>query len=185
MKKFSKQINQKMTEEPKQEFKIDEARVFKNKILGLMDSYLKVVSHGPVDDRYLAGNVSIDGKEMLAEAFVNLLSEESSNKQTAILESLKSKIGDWEAIDNLIDSINENNIKIENKFKFDSMIRKYSSDEDSLLMIMESKASSINNNKTINDYINLIKESKLSQDSKHKAQKIYNTRKNELPKEQF
>lgn len=182
MKKFSKQIDQKVNEEPKQEFKVDEAQVFKNRVLGLMDRFLKVQSYGPVDDRYLAGSVTIEGKELLAEAFMGLLTEESNNKQTAVLESLKSKVKDWEAIDKAIDNINEKNVSINNKIKFDSMINKYSSDEEGLLMVIENKTSNINDLKTINDYINLTNESGLSSDVKYKAQKIYDTRKNELPR---
>ena len=166
MKKFSKSINQKINEEPKKEYKIDEVAEFKQQLLSLMERFLKVQSYGPVDDRYLNGSVTIEGKEMLAEALLELLTDKANNKQTAVLESLKSEISNWEVIDRKIDSINESKPVLENKIKFDKFLNKYSSDEESMLMVSESKASNITKKETLNDYIKLVERSKLSETTK-------------------
>lgn len=176
MKKFSKSINQKINEEPKKEYKVDEALEFKHKLLSLMERFLKVQSYGPVDDRYLNGSVTIEGKEMLAEALIGLLTKTSNDKQTSVLESLKSKINDWEVIDEKIDAIKNNNISFKNKIKFDKFIDKHSNDEESLIMITENKSKNIKNKETLNDYIKLLENYNISDETKISMREIYEKR---------
>jgi hypothetical protein len=118
MRKFSKITNQKVSEEPKIENKVDESSLLKVKMVNLMDQLLKIQSYGSVDNRFLSGSVKIQGKEMLAEALLDLLSEKSIDDQTKVLEGLKNKIGDWETLDNEIESIKKSDVSLNNKIKF-------------------------------------------------------------------
>jgi hypothetical protein len=176
MKKFSNSINQKINTEPKEIKSVDEALELKQKMISLMERFLKVQSYGPVDDRYLSGSVTIEGKEMLAEALLDFLSSDSSEKQIALLESLKKSVNDWEAIDNKIDSIKSKSTSLNSRSKFESLINNYSSDEESLLMVVKEKADNITESSTLKDYIKLVESSKLSSDIKSKMNKIYEAR---------
>jgi hypothetical protein len=167
MKKFSKITNQKVNEEPKVENKVDESSLLKIKMVNLMDKLLKIQSYGSVDNRFLSGSVKIQGKEMLAEALLDLLSEKSIDEQTKVLENLKSKIRDWEAIDNEIESIKKSDISINNKSKFLKILEKYN-DEETLLLFLESKIPNIKDNKTLLDYKELTINSNLSKETKEK-----------------
>lgn len=167
MKKFSKITNQKVNEEPKVENKVDESSLLKIKMVNLMDRLLKIQSYGSVDNRFLSGSVKIQGKEMLAEALLDLLSEKSIDEQTKVLENLKSKIRDWETIDNEIESIKKSDISINNKSKFSKILEKYN-DEETLLLFLESKIPSIKDSKTISDYKELTINSNLSKETKEK-----------------
>lgn len=174
MKKFSKITNQKINEEPKVDKKIDEAEEFKFKMLDLMEKFLRVQSYGPVDNRYLAGKVKIEGKEVLAEALLDLFSDSSNKKQKAILESLKSDIKDWNVIDSKIDSISKHDISLTNKLKFQRMLERY--DEESILLFTENNIEKITDKKTLNEYSLLIEKSNLKQETKQNIINIYNSR---------
>lgn len=174
MKKFSKITNQKINEEPKVDKKIDEAEEFKFKMLDLMEKFLRVQSYGPVDNRYLAGKVKIEGKEVLAEALLDLFSDSSNKKQKAILESLKSEIKDWNVIDDKIDSISKDDISLTNKLKFQRMLERY--DDESVLLFTENNIEKITDKKTLNEYSLLIEKSNLKQETKQNIINIYNSR---------
>jgi len=174
MKKFSKITNQKINEEPKVDKKIDEAEEFKFKMLDLMEKFLRVQSYGPVDNRYLAGKVKIEGKEVLAEALLDLFSDSSNKKQKAILESLKSDIKDWNVIDSKIDSISKDDISLTNKLKFQRMLERY--DDESILLFTENNIEKITDKKTLNEYSLLIEKSNLKQETKQNIINIYNSR---------
>lgn len=167
MKKFSKITKQTINEEPKVEVKLDESSVLKYKMLTLMDRLLRVQAYGAVDNRFLSGSVKIDGKEMLAEALLDLLSDNKIEEQTKILEGLKGKIKDWETIDNEIESIKKNNVSLNNKIKFFKILEKYQ-DEETLLVFLESKIPNIKDEKTLVDYKELTLNSNLSQETKSK-----------------
>lgn len=167
MKKFSKITNQRVSLEPKVENKVDESLLLKIKMVNLMDKLLKIQSYGSVDNRFLSGSVKIKGKEMLAEALLDLLSEKSIDEQTKVLENLKSKIRDWETIDNEIESIKKSDISINNKSKFLKILEKYN-DEETLLLFLESKIPNIKDNKTLLDYKELTINSNLSKETKEK-----------------
>ena len=174
MKKFSKITNQKINEEPKVDKKIDEAEEFKFKMLDLMEKFLRVQSYGPVDNRYLAGKVKIEGKEILAEALLDLFSDSSNKRQKAILESLKSDIKDWNVIDSKIDSISKDDISLTNKLKFQRMLERY--DDESVLLFTENNIEKITDKKTLNEYSLLIEKSNLKQETKQNIINIYNSR---------
>lgn len=167
MKKFSKITKQTINEEPKVEVKLDESSVLKSKMLTLMDRLLRVQAYGAVDNRFLSGSVKIDGKEMLAEALLDLLTDNKIEEQTKILEGLKGKIKDWETIDNEIESIKKNNVSLNNKIKFFKILEKYQ-DEETLLVFLESKIPNIKDEKTLVDYKELTLNSNLSQETKSK-----------------
>jgi hypothetical protein len=173
MKKFSKITNQTINEEPRKDFSINEKEETKLKIVNLMDRLLKIRSYGSVDNRFLSGSVKIEGKEMLAEAILDFLSELSNKEQSKILEGLKSEIKDWDVIDKKIESLNKKSPSIENKLKFKSFLERWGSDEETLIMLAEFKSEKIKNKQTISDYISIIEESEISDSLKEKIKKVY------------
>lgn len=167
MKKFSRITNSKIGEEPKVDIKIDESSILKMKMVNLMDRLLKIQSYGSVDNRFLSGSVKIKGKEMLAEALLELLNDKSVTEKTKVLEGLKNKIGNWEVIDAEIDLLNKIEISLKNKSKFTKILEKYN-DEETLLLFLESKIPNIKDNKTLLDYKELIINSNLTRETKSK-----------------
>ena len=178
MKKFSKITGQKVNEEPKVEIKIDEAETFKMRVLNLMDQYLTVTTFGPVDRHLRAGNIKISGRELLAEALIDLLNSGKEEEQIKVLESLKNEIRDWQVIDEKIQSIKKEKTLISNRNKFNSMLKKY--DSESLIEFTKESVNKIKDKKTLADYHNLTLESKLSSETKSKLIEIYSERLNQL-----
>lgn len=180
MKKFSNITGQKVSEEPKVEVKIDESELFRNRLMSLMDQFLSVQTHGPVDRYQRAGLIKIAGKEHLVEALLTLLQEKTTKEQTKLLEGLKSEIKDWEVIDNRIQLLQEKNIpSTNNRNKFNSLINKY--DGENLVEFTKESISKIKNVKTIKDYTTLTLENKsLDKETKSLLIEIYNERLNQL-----
>ncbi len=177
MKKFSKITNQKVNEEPKIDVRIDEAKVIKYKMIDLMDRFLSVTTYGPIDRYQRAGLIKISGKEMLAEAIADMLADVSTKEKTILLESLKSKIGDWEEIDNQIESLNKEKILITNKSKMSKLLEMYGDDEEMLITLVEAKSKKITDKKTLIDYNTLISENKtLNDETKARMVEIYTER---------
>lgn len=177
MKKFSKITNQKINEEPKVEKTINEADILKSKVMNLMDNLLTIRTHGPISRYYDAGSVKIAGKEMLAEAILDMLTEKSTDDKTKLLESLKSQIKDWEVIDNQIEYLNSGNKpSLSSKNKFSQLLEMYSEDEELFTEVLESTVNRINVVKTLEDYSTLTTESKLSEETKSKISEIYSNR---------
>lgn len=164
MKKFSKISKTSVNQEPKVDTKISESDIFKAEIVKLTNKLLKIQSYGAVDNRFLSGSVKIEGKEMLAEAILDLLQDKNKKEQTKILENLKSKVKDWEAIDKTIEEINKTP-NFNNKVKFNKILEKYK--DDSLVIYMESIKDKLNED-TINDYIILLNESDVKTEYKNK-----------------
>lgn len=180
MKKFSNITKQKISEEPKVEVRqLNEEDLFKAKLLNLMDQILSIRTYGPVDRHQRAGLIKIAGKEMLVEAILDILSEETTKEQTKVLEGLKSEIRDWEAIDAKIESLNQERVSLSNKNKFKSLLENYTEDE-LLVKVVENDINKITKEKTLADYIKLTSESKLSQSTKSELIKIYSNRLNQL-----
>ena len=179
MKKFSKITNSTVNEEPKVDIKVDEATSLKLKILDVLDRYLKVQAYGPVDNRYLAGKVVIAGKEMVAEALLDFLKEDSNKKEEKVLESLKDKIQDWEALDSAIEALRAKRPSLNNKMNISKLLEK-GYDEESLVAFVESGVSNLNDSDTLKDYYKLISDSKLSEDTKLKILNIYQSRIDEI-----
>jgi hypothetical protein len=148
MKKFSNISNVKVGQEPeKKEVKINEEDAFKSQVVSLMDSYLRIQTYGPVDRYLRAGTLKIAGKEMFAEALLTLMSDKSLKEQSAILESLKSTVRDWESIDEKIDQLNSKieetetkNKMIEHRDKLVSLYERYGKDEEILFKMVESSS---------------------------------------------
>jgi hypothetical protein len=165
MKKFSKITNQSIGKEPKVDVKI-ESDILKKEMLELMDKYLRIQSYGSVDNRFLSGSVKINGKEMLAEALLDIISNKSKKDQVSILESLKSKNKDWQSIDNEIKSIKDKN-KSYLSNKFSKVIERYKDDINTLKMVLEKKLSNVNDTNIIENYKTKIKDSEfLSKEDK-------------------
>jgi len=177
MKKFSKITNQKVNEEPKVEKTINESDILKFKVMNLMDDLLTIRTYGPVDRYLRAGSIKIAGKEMLAEAILDILTEKSTDDKTKLLESLKSQIKDWEFIDSQIEYLNSGNKpSLSSKNKFSQLLEMYSDDEDLFTELLESTVNRISVVKTLEDYSTLTTESKLSEETKSKISEIYSNR---------
>jgi hypothetical protein len=184
IKKFINMTGQKVNEEPKVEVKqLNEEEIFKVKLMNLMDQFLSVRSYGPVDRHQRAGLIKIAGKEMLVEAILDILSEETTKEKTKVLEGLKSEVGDWEAIDAKIESLNKEKVSLSNKNKFKGLLENYTED-DLLIKVVENDIEKITKEKTLKDYIQLTTESKLNSTTKNELVKIYSSRLNQLSSEQ-
>jgi len=151
MKKFSNITNAKIGQEPeKKDVKLNEEDTFKMKVIALMDNYLKIQTYGPINRYLVQGTFKITGKEMFSEALLSLMTDKSIKEQTAILESLKTSIGDWESID---EKINQLNTKLEetnsknamnpHRHKLTALYEKYSKDDEILLMMTENSSNKI------------------------------------------
>ena len=149
MKKFSKITNQKVNEEPQAEIVISEQDMFKASVLNLMERLLTIQTYGPVDRYLRAGSIKISGKELFVEALVDLMNDQSLKEKAKLLEGLKSKIKDWEALDKGIDEINSklnesNKGKMLNhRNKLTSLLRIYKDDRETLLQQIEEQANKI------------------------------------------
>jgi hypothetical protein len=132
MKKFSNITGQKVAEEPKVQVKITEADIFKSKVMALMDDFLRVQMYGPITRYHVTGTMKVAGKELFLEALLDLLDAKSNGEKIKLLESLKTKIKDWQIIDESIEEIqkvptglhkHKNSVKsLYNKYKSDSEI---------------------------------------------------------------
>lgn len=179
MKKFSKVTGVKVTEEPKIEVKKSPDSEVRGKIIALMDQFLTVRTYGPVDRYQRAGLIKIGGKEMLAEAIIDFISESNNKSQVKLLEELKNDLGDWKSIDDKIESISNNQTLLCNRNKFNSVVEKYD-DEDLLVQFISTGVDKIENKKTLIDYITLTNESRLQNLTKTKLISIYNNRLNQI-----
>lgn len=172
MKKFSSVTNQTVSDEPKVDAKIDEATIFKSRVINLLDQFLSLRHHGPIDRYFQQGTVSIQGKELVAEALLNFIDGNTIKEQTKLLESLKSNLRDWETIDNKIDEINSNKTDFKTNHKVNQLLEKYGSDEEMLISVIKEKAKKINNTKILESYIKSINASKVSSSTKDKIKTI-------------
>lgn len=140
MKKFSKITDYKISSEPKKQ-KVEESieDIIKRNLLSLMDRNLRVQSYGSVDNRYLSGSVKVEGKELLAEAILDLFTELSSSKEIKALESLKSNIKDWNIIDEKIDQIKNHKSNYKQRYKLKKIVERYKDDENLLIKVLKEK----------------------------------------------
>jgi len=148
MKKFSTTTGQKVNEEPKVEIKkVNEEDIFKSKVMDILDKNLKITTYGPVDRYLRAGSIKISGKELFLEALLDLIEDNSNKKVKSILEGLKSKIRDWETIDEAIENIEvtnrENNFKHLNKVL--SIYNKWGADKKLCKQMFEKHIDGIKN----------------------------------------
>jgi hypothetical protein len=153
MKKFSNISNVKVSEEPKVEVKqLNEEEMFKAKVMNLMEQLLSIRTYGPVDRYLRAGNIKVAGKEMFLEALMDLLKDKSSKEEKRILESLKSTLSDWEAIDSKIDEVNqkiaegqEKDKMIPHRNKLKSLYNNYGQDEEMFMNMVQEACNKITN----------------------------------------
>lgn len=156
MKKFSNITNSKVGQEPeKKETKMNEEESFRFALMGLIDKHLHIQTYGPIDRYLRAGTIKITGKEALAEALSELMSDKSTLEKTMLLESLKSSVGDWQAIDEKIKEVGTDwgNKKKERMLaphvqKIEEMVDKYGDDEE---MLIEMAKKSANKMRTFNN----------------------------------
>jgi hypothetical protein len=141
MKKFSKITNQKIGEMPTKEVKKPSNEdIFKIEVLSLLEKFLCVRTHGPIDRYSRAGNIDIVGKEHFVEALINLLSEKTLKDQSKLLEGLKSELKDWSIIDRKIEEFSKkienipSNKLINQQKKILSIYENYKDDEELLLI---------------------------------------------------
>ncbi len=150
MKKFSNITNQEVGKEPNKDTRINEQETLKMKLLNLMDNYLKIQTYGPIDRYLRAGTIKIMGKEIFAEALINIMGEKSLKEQTKLLESLKSGLRDWELIDERIEEVNvkiaesqEKSKMLIHRNKIISIYEKYGNDEEMLMTMTEKSCEKI------------------------------------------
>lgn len=156
MKKFSNITNAKVGQEPeRKDPKMNEEDSFRFALMNLMDRYLHIQTYGPIDRYLRAGTIKITGKEALAEALSELMSDKSTLEKTALLESLKAKVRDWEVIDEKINEVGTEwtNKKSEKEMstqrqKIESLIEKYGQDEEILLEMAKKSAERIKSQST-------------------------------------
>lgn len=150
MKKFSKITGQKVAEEPKVEIKITEADVFKSKVMSLMDDLLRVQMYGPITRYHVAGTMKVTGKELFLEALMDLLDAKSNGEKIKLLESLKSKITDWQIIDETINTLSlEPSDLYKQRSVIKSLYNKYKSDTNLLMEQTEISANRIKNSESV------------------------------------
>jgi len=118
MKKFSRMSNYEVPNLPREE-KVDEAaskrEELRHRVIKLMDDLLSIRSYGSARPEIMIPT-RIAGKEMLAEAIVDLV--ESGGKMEAVkaLEALKTTNRDWMSIDEKIAEMSQSrNLKMERK----------------------------------------------------------------------
>lgn len=109
MKKFSTITGAKVGQLPesKQDNLIqDNMDILKCTIDSMIDDYLKIEFYGPYTTEHFQQTSKIEGRESFIEALISLLKEKEVKEQIKVLESLKSNIHDWKAIDEKIDTLN-------------------------------------------------------------------------------
>ena len=148
MKKFSNISGTKVGQEPQKETRMNEEESFRHALMGLIDKHLHIQTYGPIDRYLRAGTIKITGKEALAEAFAELMGDKSALEKTALLESLKARVGDWEAIDEKIQEVGQDWSKMQQERllaphvrKIEEMLERYGDDEDMLIEMAEKSAS--------------------------------------------
>jgi hypothetical protein len=117
MKKFSSVIGVKVNEEPKPQANKEEQRInlLREKLMKLMNDFLKIQSSGAARTELVNSAVSITGKENLADAIIDLISNEFGEEKINLLESLKFEMSDWLTIDNKINQLGNKMIQEKNQ----------------------------------------------------------------------
>ena len=176
MKKFSNITNQSVGQEPKVDTtKIDEATVFKVRVMKLMEQFLSIQTYGPVDRYLRAGSITIKGKELFAEALLSLLDEKTIKEQTKLLEGLKSELRDWETIDNKIDDINSKVSYFKVNHKVNQLLEKYA-DEEMLIQVVEEQSKRVSDVELLQTYKSTFSSVKLTPDTLERISEIYSQR---------
>lgn len=164
MQKFSNITGQNIPQEPIVEISKEEKeyKEMKMGILALMDNFLTIRSNGTPRQELVENNIKIDGKEMFAEALIDLIKGESKKENIKVLESLKSETKDWLVLENKIDQLHR---EIEFIKKEETKLRKKNiklfletySDDESFDMMLEKYLSRILNSKEAFEKANVAK----------------------------
>jgi hypothetical protein len=177
MKKFSNITGQSVGQEPKVDTtKIDEATVFKVRVMNLMEQFLSIQTYGPVDRYLRAGSIEIKGKELFAEALLSLLDEKTIKEQTKLLEGLKSELRDWETIDNKIDDINSKASDFKVNHKVNQLLEKYGDDEEMLIQVVEEQSKRVSDVELLQTYKSTFSSIKLTPATLERISEIYSQR---------
>lgn len=149
MKKFSKLTGEKVTEEPReiQTPKGDiERENLRYEIMSLIDDILVIRSNGSVRKQNFNNSVSISGKEDLADAIMDLISEKNLKAKSQILESLKGGLLFERAVNNINRELNTKNFLKENWHtvkKVERFLNTHGSDSD-FILVLENWTSRVN-----------------------------------------
>lgn len=132
MRKFSKISNYPVPERP--ERKVDESRgrrdELRHRILRLIDQTLSVRSYGSARPEIMIPT-RIAGKELLAEALVDMLETDGKKEAAKALESMKATMGDWVVLDEKIEELGRSrDLKTERKIM--GMVERWGDDADLL-----------------------------------------------------
>lgn len=171
MKKFSAISNYSVPSEPKVTIKEEnKSDLLKHKLLSLMNDFLKIQGSGAARTELVNSAITISGKETLADAIINLITNEHGTEKVKLLESLKLEMNDWYLLDNKIEQINNQTIQ-EKSRKNNHIERRMIAflelygDENDFELHTEMLINRIKNNHEINDRIlvaeSLLKERKL------------------------
>ena len=171
MKKFSAISNYSVPSEPKATIKEENKYdLLKHKLLSLMNDFLKIQGSGAARTELVNSAITISGKETLADAIINLITNEHGTEKVKLLESLKLEMNDWYLLDNKIEQINNQTIQ-EKSRKNNHIERRMIAflelygDENDFELHTEMLINRIKNNYEINDRIlvaeSLLKERKL------------------------
>jgi hypothetical protein len=177
MKKFSTVINQKISEEPRPQINVQEQKInlLREKLVKLMNDFLKIQGSGAARSELVNSAISITGQENLADAIIDLISNEFGEEKINLLESLKFEINDWYTLDSKIHQINEGIINEKNQKdlnlekKLISFLEIYSDDRE-FEVIAENYSKRIKNNREIQNRI-IVAESILNDTKYNRIQK--------------
>jgi hypothetical protein len=161
MRKFSDNKLKSINESSKKDISNDD-RMY---LLSIMDDLLSIETYGSVDSRYLNGKTVIKGKELLADAILDMISE----KSVGVLENLKHRIKDWQLIDEEISKI-----KVDKSIT--NILERWGSDEDLLFSILKRKIDRVTNVERLNEWYNSINNTDLDQKFKKDVSKIIKIR---------
>lgn len=104
MKKFSKLTGEKVTEKPK-EIQVPKSDIerenLRYEIMSLIEDILVIRSNGSVRKQNFNNSVSISGKEDLADAIIDLISEKNLKAKSEVLESLRGGVLLERAVNNI------------------------------------------------------------------------------------
>ncbi len=90
-----------------------EIEVLRSAILGLLDQTLSIRNYGTGYKHDQLISHKIDGKEMFVEALLDILSQKENNKAISYLEDLKETNKDWKSIDDKINEVINENVKLQ------------------------------------------------------------------------
>lgn len=150
----------------------DDLDYLRYEIINLMDDILSLSNFGSIDNRYMSGSIKIAGKELLADAIIDLFDDEIYKSKCKVLESLKLSVRDWSSIDDTTSKITKkyNDIPLNSRYRFKSILEKYKN--ESLELFFESSVHKFSRN-TISDFISIL-------NSKHLSNNINDDTKNRI-----